>query len=85
LYGSVNDRNGGSDSSTVRGKEGQAAPSVPLNKYYLGDLIKENEACGVSDVDGERKEIHTKFCCGNTKETEYSDDQGAGGRPILKC
>jgi len=63
----VNDRDGVSDSSTVRGKERQAAPLVPLNKYYLGDLIKENEACGLSGVDGERKEIHTKFCCGDTK------------------
>jgi hypothetical protein len=36
----------------------QAASFVPLNKYYLGDLIKEKEACGVSGVVGETKEIY---------------------------
>ena len=84
LHGLVNDKNGSRDSSTVRGKERQAASFVPLKKYYLGDLMKENEARGVSGVVGDRKEIHKKFCCGDPKEREYSDDQGAGGRPILK-
>jgi hypothetical protein len=34
---------------------------------------------------GRDKRNILKVCSGNPNEREYSDDQGADGRPILKC